>query len=68
MNKKKFKLISLSKKQKADFLYKKKVIIKDLLLSIIIGYYSSEKVKKQKVKFNILFINFFKVMVAKGNI
>ena len=53
MNKKKFKLISLNKKQKSNFVYKKKIIIKDLLLNIIIGYYSVEKVKKQNIKFNI---------------
>ena len=53
MNKKKFKLITLDKKEKANFTYKKKVIIKDLLLNIMIGYYSIEKVKKQNVKFNV---------------
>ena len=53
MNIKKFKLISLDKKQKTNFDYKKKVIIKDLLLNFVIGYYSTEKAKKQNVKFNI---------------
>ena len=53
MNKKKFKLITLNKKEKENFAYKKKVIIKDLLLNIIIGFYSIEKIKKQNVKFNI---------------
>ena len=53
MNIKKFKLISLDKKQKTNFNYKKKVIIKDLLLNFVIGYYSAEKTKKQNVKFNI---------------
>ena len=53
MNIKKFKLISLDKKQKTNFDYKKKVIIKDLLLNFVIGYYKTEKVKKQNVKFNI---------------
>lgn len=53
MNIKKFKLISLDKKQKTNFDYKKKVIIKDLLLNFVIGYYSAEKTKKQNVKFNI---------------
>jgi len=53
MNKKKFKLISIDQNQKTNFAYKKKIIIKDLLLNIIIGYYSAEKVKKQNVKFNI---------------
>ena len=53
MNIKKFKLISLDKKQKTNFDYKKKVIIKDLLLNFVIGYHSAEKAKKQNVKFNI---------------
>ena len=53
MNIKKYKLISLDKKQKTNFDYKKKVIIKDLLLNFVIGYYSAEKAKKQNVKFNI---------------
>lgn len=53
MNIKKFKLISLDKKQKTNFDYKKKVIIRDLLLNFVIGYYSTEKTKKQNVKFNI---------------
>ena len=53
MNIKKFKLVSLDKKQKTNFDYKKKVIIKDLLLNFVIGYYSAEKTKKQNVKFNI---------------
>ena len=53
MNKKKFKLITFNKKEKTNFTYKKKIIIKDLLLNIIIGFYNIEKVKKQNVKFNI---------------
>ncbi len=53
MNEKKFKLINFNKKQKIKFAFKKKIIIKDLLLNIIIGYYKIEKIKKQKVKFNI---------------
>ena len=53
MIKKKFKLITIDKKQKVNFYYKKKVIIKDLLLNFVIGYYGLEKVKKQNVKFNI---------------
>ena len=53
MNKKKFKLITFNKKEKVNFIYKKKIIIKDLLLNIIIGFYNIEKVKKQNVKFNI---------------
>ena len=53
MNKKKFKLLSLNKKKKVDFSYKKKILINDLSLNIFIGYYNIEKIKKQNVKFNI---------------
>ena len=53
MSKKKFELLSINKKQKLNFSYKKKIIVKDLLLNIVIGYYSAEKAKKQNVKFNI---------------
>ena len=53
MNKKKFKLLSINKSPKLNFSYIKKILVKDLLLNIIIGYYSSEKIKKQKVRFNV---------------
>ena len=53
MNKKKFELLSINKKQKLNFSYKKKIIVRDLLLNIVIGYYRLEKIKKQNVKFNI---------------
>ena len=53
MSKKKFKLLSINKKQKLNFFYKKKIIVRDLLLNIVIGYHRSEKIKKQNVKFNI---------------
>ena len=53
MSKKKFELLSINKKQKLNFSYKKKKIVRDLLLNIVIGYYRSEKIKKQNVKFNI---------------
>ena len=53
MKKKKFELLSINKKQKLNFSYKKKIIVRDLLLNIVIGYYRSEKIKKQNVKFNI---------------
>ena len=53
MSKKKFELLSINKKQKHNFSYKKKIIVRDLLLNIVIGYYRSEKIKKQNVKFNI---------------
>ena len=53
MNRKKFNLITFNKKEKVNFSYKKKIIISDLLLNIIIGYHSFEKINKQNVKFNI---------------
>ena len=53
MSKKKFELLSINKKQKLNFSYKKKIIVRDLLLNIVIGYYRSEKIEKQNVKFNI---------------
>ena len=53
MTKKRFNLITFNKKEKVNFSYKKKIIISDLLLNIIIGYHSFEKINKQNVKFNI---------------
>ena len=53
MNKKKFKLITFNKKQNANFTYKKKIIITDLLLNITLGYHNFEKINKQNIKFNI---------------
>ena len=45
------KIIKFKKKEK--FKYKRKVIIKDLILNIFIGIHNFEKKKKQRVKFNI---------------
>ena len=45
------KIIKFKKKEK--FKYKRKVIIKDLILKISIGIHNFEKKKKQRVKFNI---------------
>ena len=45
------KLIKFKKKEK--FKYKRKVIIKDLILNIFIGIHNFEKTKRQRVKFNI---------------
>ena len=53
MTKKKFKLIAFDKKKKAKFSCKRKIIIKDFLLNIFIGYRGHEKINKQNVKFNI---------------
>ena len=45
------KIIKFKKKEK--FKYRRKVIIKDLTLSIFVGIHKFEKKKKQRVKFNI---------------
>ncbi len=45
------KIIKFKKKEK--FRYKRKVIIKDLILNISIGIHNFEKKKRQRVKFNI---------------
>ena len=45
------KIIKFKKKEK--FKYKRKIIIKDLILNISIGIHNCEKKKKQRVKFNI---------------
>jgi 7,8-dihydroneopterin aldolase/epimerase/oxygenase len=45
------KIIKLKLKEK--FKYKRKVIIKNLILNIFIGIHSFEKKKKQRVRFNI---------------
>ena len=45
------KIVKFKKKEK--FRYKRKVIIKDLILNISVGIHNFEKKKKQRVKFNI---------------
>ena len=40
-------------KDKRHFNYKRKILIKDLILKISVGIHSFEKKKKQRVKFNI---------------
>ena len=45
------KILKFRNKQK--FKYTKKINIKDLILSISVGIHQFEKLKKQKVKFNI---------------
>ena len=45
------KIIKL--KLKENFKYKRKVIIKNLILNIFIGIHNFEKKKKQRVRFNI---------------
>ncbi len=45
------KILKFKNKQK--FKYDKKIIIKDLILSLSVGIHKFEKLKKQNVKFNI---------------
>ncbi len=45
------KILKFKNKQK--FRYNKKIIIKDLVLLISVGIHQFEKLKKQKVKFNV---------------
>ena len=41
-------------KQKKIYSYKRKVLIKDLVLNMFVGIHNFEKKKKQRVKFNIV--------------
>ena len=52
MKKNNFKIIKIDK-NKALFNYEKKVLIKDLILNLKLGYFDFEKEKSQKVKFNL---------------
>ena len=45
------KILKFKNKQK--FKYSRKIIIKDIILLISVGIHQFEKLKKQKVKFNI---------------
>ena len=45
------KIIKFKKREK--FKYKRKVIIRDLILNILVGIHNFEKKKRQRVKFNI---------------
>ena len=52
MKRNNFKIIKIDK-NKSLFNYEKKVLIKDLLLDLKLGYYDFEKEKPQKVKFSL---------------
>ena len=52
MKKSNFKVVNINK-NKSLFNYEKKVLIKDLLLNLKLGYYNFEKEKTQKVKFTL---------------
>ena len=52
MKKNNLKVVKINK-NKILFNYEKKVLIKDLLLDLKLGYYDFEKEKPQKVKFSL---------------
>ena len=52
MKRSNLKIVKINKTQKL-FNYEKKVLIKELLLDLKIGYFDFEKEKKQKVKFSL---------------
>jgi len=52
MKKENFKIIKIDK-NKSLFNYEKKILIKELILDLKLGYYDFEKEKPQKVKFNL---------------
>ena len=52
MKKNNLKIVKINKSKKL-FNYEKKVLIKELLLDLKIGYFDFEKEKKQKVKFSL---------------
>ena len=52
MKKSSFKIVKIDK-NKSLFNYEKKVLIKELILDLKLGYYDFEKEKTQKVKFSL---------------
>ena len=52
MKRSNLKIVKINKSKKL-FNYEKKVLIKELLLELKIGYFDFEKEKKQKVKFSL---------------
>ena len=52
MKKSNFKIVKIDK-GKSLFNYEKKVLIKELILDLKLGYYDFEKEKSQKVKFSL---------------
>ena len=52
MKKNNLKIVKIDK-NKSLFNYEKKVLIKDLILNLRLGYYDFEKAKPQKVKFSL---------------
>ena len=52
MKKNNFKIVKIDK-NKSLFNYEKKILIKELILDLKLGYYDFEKEKAQKVKFSL---------------
>ena len=52
MKKNNLKIVKIDK-NKGLFNYEKKILIKDLILDLKLGYYDFEKIKTQKVKFTL---------------
>ena len=52
MKKNNLKIVKIDK-NKSLFNYEKKVLIKELILDLKLGYYDFEKQKKQKIKFTV---------------
>ena len=52
MKKNNHKIVKIDK-NKGLFNYEKKILIKDLILDLKLGYYDFEKIKTQKVKFSL---------------
>ena len=52
MKKNNFKIIKITKDKKL-FTYEKKVLVKELILDLKIGYFEFEKKKKQRLKFSL---------------
>ena len=52
MKKNNLKVVKIDK-NKSLFNYEKKILIKELILNLKLGYYDLEKEKSQKVKFNL---------------
>ena len=52
MKKNNFKIVKIDK-NKSLFNYEKKILIKELILDLKLGYYDLEKEKSQKVKFSL---------------
>tara|TARA_B100001123_G_scaffold378185_1_gene446112 strand:+ start:312 stop:743 length:432 start_codon:yes stop_codon:yes gene_type:complete len=54
MKKNKFKIVDLKYSKISESTTKRSVFIKDFIVEEIIGFYEHEKIKKQKIKFNII--------------